>query len=223
MSKKKEIKILQNSKSSIKDSIINKWVEISDNAKLDEYPDLIDDIPTGDNINDYFGEYTGQDFKSCMIKVPPIDTSTTKSFWNAFNGCNKLTDVSNLDTTAATNFMSMFYNCTKLVTIPKLKASNVTNINNMFVSCNNLTNFGGLENLGKAYSVTQSENSATYKLDLSYTTKITHDSLMNVINNLYDILTKGCNRQQLVLGSTNLAKLTADEIAIATNKGWNVT
>jgi len=46
---------------------------------------------------------------------------------------------------------------------------------------------------------------------------------MNVINNLYDIATKGCNTQQLVLGSTNIAKLTAEEIAIATNKGWTVS
>ena len=59
--------------------------------------------------------------------------------------------------------------------------------------------------------------------DLSSATKLTHESLMNVINNLYDIKTKGCNAQPLVLGSTNLAKLTAEEIAIATNKGWNVS
>ena len=46
---------------------------------------------------------------------------------------------------------------------------------------------------------------------------------MNVINNLYDIATKGCNAQLLYLGSTNLAKLSAEEIAIATNKGWTVS
>ena len=46
---------------------------------------------------------------------------------------------------------------------------------------------------------------------------------MNIINNLYDIKTKGCNPQGLVLGSINLAKLTSEEIAIATNKGFNVS
>ena len=46
---------------------------------------------------------------------------------------------------------------------------------------------------------------------------------MNIINKLYDIKTKGCKAQRLQLGSTNLAKLTEEEIAIATNKGFNVS
>ena len=46
---------------------------------------------------------------------------------------------------------------------------------------------------------------------------------MNVINNLYDIKTKGCKVQDLRLGATNLAKLTAEEIQIATDKGFNVS
>ena len=53
---------------------------------------------------------------------------------------------------------------------------------------------------------------------------------MNVINNLYDLnLTYDVANggtlyaQSLVLGSTNMDKLTAEEIAIATAKGWNVT
>ena len=46
---------------------------------------------------------------------------------------------------------------------------------------------------------------------------------MNIINGLYDIATKGCNTQSLTIGSTNVAKLTAEEIAIATNKGWTVS
>ena len=46
---------------------------------------------------------------------------------------------------------------------------------------------------------------------------------MNVINNLYDIASAGVKPQQLVLGSENLAKLTAEEIKIATDKGWTVS
>lgn len=63
------------------------------------------------------------------------------------------------------------------------------------------------------------------KILVNYLTDIaelTHDSLMNVINNLYDIKSKGVKNQRLQLGNTNKAKLTAEEIAIATNKGWNV-
>jgi len=93
----------------------------------------------------------------------------------------------------------------------------------IFYSCSALTTLGGFQNLGMAYDTSNSANYGSYKLDLSVCTKLTHDSLMNVINGLYDIKSKGCNPQQLILGSVNLAKLTAEEIAIATDKGWNVS
>ena len=109
-----------------------------------------------------------------------------------------------------------------LITVPKLNASKVINVTNMFNVCSNLTNLGGLENLGQAYDTTKSANYSSYTLDLSTCKKLTHDSLMNVINNLYDIKSKGCNPQSLVLGSTNISKLSAEEIQIATDKGFNV-
>ena len=93
----------------------------------------------------------------------------------------------------------------------------------MFFACYALTTLGGFQNLGMAYDTSKSANYTYYRLNLSTSPKLTHDSLMNVINGLYDIKSKGCNPQSLVLGSTNLAKLTAEEIAIATNKGWNVS
>lgn len=49
------------------------------------------------------------------------------------------------------------------------------------------------------------------------------ESLMNIINNLYDIATAGVQPQKLQLGSTNLAKLTDEEKVIATNKGWSLS
>jgi len=117
----------------------------------------------------------------------------------------------------------MFLYCNVLTTIPQLDLSKVTNVLQMFLTCYALTTLGGFQNLGMAYDTNQNANYNYYTLALSDSTKLTHDSLMNVINNLYDIATKGCNAQQLILGSTNLAKLTAEEIAIATNKGWTVS
>ena len=95
--------------------------------------------------------------------------------------------------------------------------------NGFIDECANLTTLGGFQNLGQGYSTTTTENSSDTTLKLRYSTKLTHESLMNVINNLYDIKTKGVKPQQLVLGTTNLAKLTSEEIAIATEKGWNVS
>lgn len=172
-------------------------------------------------------EVTNMDsmFYSCysLMTIPLLNTSKVTDMSNMFSSCRSLITIPKLDTSNVTNMRSMFYSCYLLTTIPQLNTSKVTNINGMLYQCNSLTNFGGLENLGQAYSTTQSANYSNYKLDLSTCTALTHDSLMNVINNLYDIATKGCNTQQLVLGSTNIAKLTAEEIAIATNKGWTVS
>ena len=87
----------------------------------------------------------------------------------------------------------------------------------------NLEIFGGIIDLGKAFSTTSKENNNDYQMNISQNTKLTHESLMNVINGLFDIASLGVKSQQLVLGSTNLAKLTEDEITIATNKGWTVS
>ena len=163
-------------------------------------------------------------FDNCrsLTTIPQLDTSSVTNMNYMFRYCSSLTTIPQLDISKVANMENMFYNCSSLTTISELDASSVTNITYMFTANSKLTNMGGLKNLGMAYSTTQSANYYGYKLDLSYS-PLTHDSLMNVINNLYDIKTKGCNVQQLVLGSTNLAKLTAEEIAIATNKGWAVS
>lgn len=103
----------------------------------------------------------------------------------------------------------MFYKCVSLETIPLFDTSNVTSMDSMFYNCTSLENIGGFLN-------------CKVSLNLSYSTKLTNESLMNVINNLYDLIANGLSEQTLTLGSTNIAKLTEDEIAIATNKGWIV-
>ena len=122
---------------------------------------------------------------------------------------------------------TMFNDCSLLMTIPQLNTSKVTNIRDMFTYCSSLTNFGGLENLGQAYSTTQSANYNNYKLYLATSSALTEQSLINVLNNLYDIATKGCKTQQVVLGSTNLAKLTSTEgqqaLTNAQAKGWSIS
>lgn len=140
-----------------------------------------------------------------------------------FESAKKIKTIPNINTSNVTNMARMFRYCYELQNIPKLNAEKVTSISDMFYSCSKLETLGGFENLGQAYDTTKSANYSGYTLDLSYSNNLTHDSLMNVINNLYDIKTKGCNPQSLVLGSTNLAKLTAEEIAIATEKGWTVS
>ena len=157
------------------------------------------------------------------LDLSNFDTSKVTNFSSMFYRCSSLTTIPQFDTSSGTDFGNMFYSCSSLTTIPQFDTSKGTNFGSMFERCSSLTDFGGLENLGQAYSTTQSANYSNYKLNLSTCTALTEQSLMNVINNLYDIAAKGCNTQQLVLGSTNIAKLTAEEIAIATNKGFSVS
>ena len=163
-------------------------------------------------------------FYSCysLTTIPLIDTNNVTNMSHMFQDCSYLTTIPQLDTSNVTSMDYMFYRCNNLISIPQLDLPKVTNVRLMFLYCMALTTLGGFQNLGMAYDTSKSANYSYYTLDLSTSSKLTHDSLMNVINNLYDIKTKGCNPQRLILGSVNLAKLTAEEIAIATNKGFNV-
>ena len=189
-------------------------------------------------------------FYNCskLVDIPDIDTSLVQSFSSAFQNCSGLTNVNNLDTSNATGMGNMFSGCPKLEQVRNLLTSNVKFFNYMFSYCSNLkiideldassctfinymfngtksyfTDFGGLKDLGKAYLTTQSANNSAYTLNLSSCINLTHESLMNVINNLYDIASIGVQPQKLQLGSTNLAKLTDEEKAIAQNKGWSLS
>ena len=151
-------------------------------------------------------------FRNCtsLTTVPLLDTSKVTNMQEMFFSCTSLTTVPLLDTSKVTNMQSMFSSCSALTTIPLLDTSSITNIWRTFNSCGNIENIGGFQNLGNAYSKTASAATYYYELSLSSATNLTHDSLMNVINNLYDIATKGCKAQKLTLGTDNMAKLTAE-------------
>lgn len=153
-------------------------------------------------------------------------TSKVTNFNHMFNNCERLQTLTfdNIDTSNATNISSMFYNCRMILTIPTLNGSKATFLSSLFYNCFNLTNFNGIINLGQAYSITQNANYYNYTLDISSSYRnLTHESLVNIINNLYDIKTKGVKPQKLVLGSSNISKLSAEELQICTNKGWSIS
>lgn len=187
-------------------------------------------------------------FTECtsLIEIPELYTNNVANMSSMFSYCNNLktiptmntnkvttmsmmfynsgiTTIPELDTSNVTNVYNMFYSCSNLITIPKLNFENVNNVSGFLSGASNVVNIGGFENLGKAYLTDKSANYTNYGLVLTNCSKLTHDSLMNIINNLYDIKTKGCQAQRLQLGSTNLAKLTDAEKQIAIDKGWNVS
>lgn len=189
--------------------------------KIKTLPQL--DTANGKNFSSMFSNCTN------LIEVPELDTSNATGIGDMFSFCTYLTTIPSLNTSNCTSFFQFFRDCQHLTDVPELDASKCINVFYMFYDVDKLINFGGLKNLGKAYSQ-KTANYRYYGLGLTFSSKLTHDSLMNVINNLYDLnltynVANGGTlyRQSLALGSTNLAKLTDEEIAIATDKGWNVT
>ena len=177
----------------------------------------------------------------CTMTVIDVkyDTSKVTNFSNAFDNCRNLIICPDINTTSATTMENMFYYCRSLQTIPFLNTSNVSNITSMFNSCsklkssplldcgkvssmsymfgwddiNSLKDLGGFKNL---------KISCTGNLNLL--PKLTVQSLMNVINNLYDFRANGSTTTKtLQLGTTNLNKLTDEQKAVAVNKGWSLT
>ena len=149
-------------------------------------------------------------------------TSMSRGFAEAVGMKN--IDISGLNTSNVTDISQLF---NKTVDIEAINMSGcdlgkVVNVSGLFSDNSGLTSLIFGVDLGKGYSTSATENYSNYKLDL-HVTALNHDSLMSVINNLYDIATAGVQPQQLVLGNTLKAKLSAEEIAIATNKGWTVS
>ena len=163
-------------------------------------------------------------FKGCssLKQIPLLNTKSCNLMQEMFSGCSSITEIPELDTSNVISMWYMFFKCTSLTTVPMLDASKIINVYNMFNNCSSLVTLGGLKNLGMSYPTNWIENVSEATLNLSDSPLLTHDSLMNVINNLYNIKSKGVKTQTLQLGNTNKAKLTTEEIAIATNKGWNV-
>ena len=157
-----------------------------------------------------------------LEEIPQIDTKNVTTVYMMFSYC-KFKIAPLIDTSNVTRLQKLFDNCTEVITIPKLNASKVNFIDEFITSNYVLTNFGGLESLGQAYETTKNANYEYYTFNLADCDKLTHESLMNVINNLYDIKTKGCNTQRLLIGSKNVAKLTAEELAVGTSKGWTIS
>ena len=173
------------------------------------------------NMSDMFCNCTS------LATIPQIDTSSVINMNNMFSNCVHLVTIPQLDTSSVTNMAYMFSDCARLATIPQLDGEKLTSVAYTFNNCKSLENFNGIINLGQAYLTTKNANYSDYRLVLLSSTKLTEQSIINILNNLYDIKAKGCNTQQVILGSDNLAKLTSEEgqtaLTNAQAKGWNIS
>ena len=157
------------------------------------------------------------------------DTENVTDMSNMFTSCSELATVPLFDTSNVTNMNNMFYNCSNLTTVPQFDTSKVTSMAYMFCYCSNLANvplfdtsnvtnmssmFNGCSSLEAIHMININAN-----LNISDSTKFTREALLEIIGNL-KAQTSGSKK--LTMGSTNLAKLTDEDKAIATNKGWTL-
>lgn len=160
--------------------------------------------------------YESMFYNSFKIRSISLVAPITGSAGNMFYRCTKLREL-HISFSRVTNCFTMFSGCGALTTLPLLDCSDVSNIQSMFSNCASLVNLGGFYNLGSSLTSTGSGRST---LDLSASSVLTKESIMNVINNL---AAPASITATLKLSAASYALLTAEDIAIATAKNWTVT
>lgn len=157
------------------------------------------------------------------------DTENVTDMRSMFYGCSNLKTIQLFNTSKTTNMSSMFSYCGKLSTVPQFDTSKVTNMSNMFNYCDSLTtvpsfdtvNVKNMDYMFDYCSALEQIHmiNINANLRINSSTKFTREALLEIIGNL-KAQTSG--NKTLTMGATNLAKLTDEDKAIATNKGWTL-
>lgn len=172
------------------------------------------------------------------IDVSKWDTSSATNMEWMFCRINVThLDVSNFDTSNVTNMHAMFIGNDSLIQldVSNFDTSNVLNINTMFAYfdvCEEL-NINGL-NLARCTSMNNTFTHSNFKvircdglkfpdidmskIGLNYSTALTVDNIVGLLSALPQS-DKGYSFQ---IGSDNIAKLSDEQKAIATDKGWTL-
>ena len=137
------------------------------------------------------------------ISINAPNATTANS---AFYLCKNINSVT-FTTAPLTIYEQIFLNATKLQSVYNLNLGETSEAQYQPFYCSNLTNI--------TFADGSIINSST---SFSACTKLTVDSILNILNILKDLT--GSTSATLTLGAGNLAKLTDEQKAIATNKNW---
>lgn len=142
-----------------------------------------------------------------------LDNSGVDKYVNLYRSMNFLPNATSvtLKNFKLSSLKQQFYaGCTKLTSVSYINCT-------MSDTCDvNEYTFNNLPIVNFDFTGTE----ITVDLLLNRNSAISHESLVNIITNLKDY--SSGDTHTLTIGSTNLAKLTTDEITIATNKNWTV-
>lgn len=202
-----------------------KPINMADNITAIKTSSLKTLLDATKNTNRLFDGYTGTSVDG-LINYD--DTSNVLKMEWMFNYCNNLTSAPQLNTAKVTSIRAMFYGCTNLENVPLYDTSNVKDMNSTFAMCYKLKNIPSMDvsNVTSFNSIfSQCSNLKSILMhgmkvtfDISVSNRFEKSDLVTILNNLAVVTTT----QTLKMGATNLAKLTDEEKAIATNKGWTL-
>lgn len=190
-------------------------IEVPDFLNLNEITDVSNFFADCYSLRDfkYSGDFNATNsisglFQQCtnLSGDISINAPNATSANSAFYLCKNINSIT-LTTAPLTIYGQIFLNATKLQSVYNLNLGETSEAQYQPFYCSNLTNItfadGSIIN-----------NSTSF----SSCTKLTVDSILNILNILKDLT--GSTSATLTLGATNLAKLTDEQKAIATNKNW---
>lgn len=159
-----------------------------------------------------------------IIDVKNWDTKMITNLRYTFKECQsvKILDVSRWDVSNVTIMDSLFYKCLELemLDLTMWNVLNLTDASYMFGICNKLLSLIGNRTIEDVLANNICAlNGLKVALSLNYTI-LDRASLRAVINGLADLT--GQTTQTLTIGAKLIAKLTDEDIAIATNKNWTI-
>ena len=137
------------------------------------------------------------------VTLPSLPSVTDCQYM--FYYCTSLQSV-HIDMPNCQNFSYSFYSCIALHTVEIVDVRKATSLENLFTNCSSLQNVTCMEDLPKC------------KISFSSSSKLTLDSVTNIISHLPDLSAE--DSKTLTLHATTKALLTEALIAEATNKNW---
>lgn len=156
-------------------------------------------------------------FKDCTeltsVTISGLADYKIISCYAMFRNCTSLTSIT-MDSFIAgyegsmSSYDYMFAGCSNLVTIDAIDLTRWSNVSNMFSGCTKLENL----------TITNIKDASLTNWGLSQCTALTVASIVSIFN----ALPVASASRTITIGTTNKNKLSAEQLAIATNKGWTV-
>lgn len=209
---------LKETKNQIKEAIKGKGIDVLDTDTFRSYATKISKIQNDASIKDCITTYlpTGDYLIRRAFKTLPSDflpeifsRINNFNFGNAFYDCSNLEelDFTNCDLSKVYGFSSMFYLCKSLKKIKGVfdMVKSTNSLLATFYECNELEEVY-IKNLHQP-------------LRIDWSIKLKKECLVYLLENAQTVP----STTNINIGSTNLAKLTAEEIAVGTNKGYTIS